>query len=60
MGFCEEFTSHLYEDAKHNSILANIPGEWFDVFNKGMERRHYKLIHMTAMPKTLTVVYAKA
>ena len=59
VGFCEEFTDHIYDDAKHNSILVNIPVEWFNTFNKGMEKRNYKLVHLTQMPNTFTCVYQK-
>jgi hypothetical protein len=59
-GFCEEFSTHIYEDKIHNSILVNIDQEWFPTLDLGLRKRGYKLIHVTEMPKTNTCVYQKA
>lgn len=57
--FCEEFSSHVYEDARRHSILVNIDHEWFGQLVTGMEKRRYKLVHVTEMPKSITCVFCK-
>lgn len=57
--FCEEFSTNVYEDSNRHSILVNIDHEWFGPLIKGMEKRRYKLIHVTEMPKTITCVFIK-
>lgn len=59
-GFCEEFSSHVYEDKTHHSVLVNVEHDWFSIMDGGLKKLGYKLIHMTEMPKTLTCVYYKA
>jgi hypothetical protein len=58
--FCEEFSSHVYEDFNRHSILVNIDHEWFAALIKGMEKRKYKLVHVTEMPKSITCVFTKS
>jgi len=57
--FCEEFCSYVYEDQNRHSILINVDHEWFGTLVKGMEKRKYKLIHVTEMPNTITCVFVK-
>ena len=57
--FCEEFSTHVYEDLNRHSILVNIDHEWFGPLIKGMEKRKYKLAHVTEMPKSITCVFTK-
>lgn len=59
-GFCEEFSSHIYEDKVHHSILINVDQEWFSILETGMKRLGYRLCHMTEMPKTITCVFIKS
>ena len=58
-GFCEELSFHVYEDVKRQSILVNVDHEWISTLVSGMERRKYKLVHVTEMPKTLTCVFTR-
>lgn len=57
--FCEEFSTNVYEDSNRHSILVNVDHEWFGHLIKGMEKRRYKLIHVTEMPKSITCVFIK-
>lgn len=59
-GFCEEFSSHVYEDKNNHSVLINVDHEWFMIMDAGVKRLGYKLVHITEMPKSITCVYQKA
>ena len=44
-------------EARRHSILVNIAHEWFSQLVTGMEKRRYKLVHVTEMPKSITCVF---
>lgn len=59
-GFCEEFSSHIYEDKLRHSILVNVDQEWFPTLEAGLKKFGYKVCHLTEMPKTVTCVFLKS
>jgi len=54
---CEEFTDTVLIDSKHNSIIVNVTGDWFEILNERLKSIGFKLIHKSKIGEGYTCAY---